>query len=159
MVPNQATTPSKPAVRARRRYRKPAETDHPQNVIEARILLDRAQDAERHPEQDRKAQCEPGKLGGDRNARQNFLDCRLFRDVRVARSPRARPPTHCTYCTAIGLSRPSSFSSFAFSATSIIPAALKTMSAMLPGTSRNIVKISTEIPNSVRSIKKKRLIR
>jgi hypothetical protein len=30
---------------------------------------------------------------------------------------------------------------------------------MLPGTSRNIVKISTDIPNSVRSIKKKRLIR
>ena len=30
---------------------------------------------------------------------------------------------------------------------------------MLPGTSRSIAKISTEIPNSVRSIKKKRLIR
>ena len=30
---------------------------------------------------------------------------------------------------------------------------------MLPGTSRSITKISTEIPNSVRSIKKKRLIR
>jgi hypothetical protein len=30
---------------------------------------------------------------------------------------------------------------------------------MLPGTTRNIVNTSTEIPNSVRSIKKKRLIR
>jgi hypothetical protein len=47
----------------------------------------------------------------------------------------------------------------AFSATSIIPAALNTMSAMLPGTRRSIVKMSTEIPNSVRSIRKKRLIK
>ena len=40
-----------------------------------------------------------------------------------------------------------------------MPAESNKISAMLPGTTRSIVKTSTEIPNSVRSIKKKRLIR
>ncbi len=53
----------------------------------------------------------------------------------------------------------SSFSSLPFSAVSIMPAASNRISAMLPGTIRSIVNTSTEIPNSVRSIKKKRLIR
>ena len=36
------------------------------------------------PNKTEKHKCEPGQLGGDRNARQNFLDCRLLRYVGVA---------------------------------------------------------------------------
>ena len=40
-----------------------------------------------------------------------------------------------------------------------MPEALNRMSAMLPGTMRSSTNTSTEMPNSVSSIRRKRLIR
>ena len=72
---------------------------------------------------------------------------------------RDSPPIHWPYCSTIGRSSPSSWMILAFSLASAMPAASTRMSAMLPGTRRNITKIRIDIPNSVRAINRRRRTR
>src|SRR5258708_36473954 len=54
---------------------------------------------------------------------------------------------------------PRSWAILAFSLASAMPAALTRMSEMSPGTRRSMTKIRTDIPNSVRTIRRKRRAR
>ena len=60
-------------------------------VIEARILPDGADDAERHADQHRKRQGEAPDLGGDRDARQDLADGRPVRHVGIAEIALQKP--------------------------------------------------------------------
>jgi hypothetical protein len=64
-----------------RGQRQAAETEHAQEVVERRVLPHRADDAERHADNDGKEQRHAGQLGADRDARRDLLDGRPLRDV------------------------------------------------------------------------------
>ena len=67
-----------------RRQRQPAQADHAQHIVERRVLPHRADHAQRHADDDREEQRQSGQPRGDRDARRDLVQHRLFRDIGIA---------------------------------------------------------------------------
>ena len=65
-------------------HRQPGEAEHPQEIIDAGILLDRADHAKRNADRDREDEGHEGEFRRHRNARRDLLDRRLLGDVGIA---------------------------------------------------------------------------